>query len=229
MCHTARRAVMSGGRFTMIRGGGIAIVALLTARIALGVEPGSLADAAMNGDAASLQRLLKSGADVNERGAFGTPALHWRVRVDDLAGAKQLLAAGADVNATTERGVTALGLAIANGNAPMVALTRAICGEVHAALEDCAAIIAEAVRFGDPRSELITRDIEAMISLYRADYERMRQACDRGLALARQLGARRFEAELMTLQGHAVGEGVQAGDGHPPAGGATESLGTFQE
>jgi len=45
-----------------------------------------------------------------------------------------------------------------------------------------------------------------MISLYRADYERMRRACDRGLALARQLGARRFEAELMTLQGHAVGE-----------------------
>ncbi len=34
----------------------------------------------------------------------------------------------------------------------------------------------------------------------------MRRACDRGLVLARQLGARRFEAELMTLQGHAIGE-----------------------
>ena len=62
------------------------------------------------------------------------------------------------------------------------------------------------MRFGDPRSELITRDIEAMISLYRADYERVRRACDRGLVLARQLGARRFEAELMTLQGHSIGE-----------------------
>ena len=92
-------------------------------------------------------------------------------------------------------------------NAPMLALTRAVCGEVREALEDCAAIAAEAARFGDPRSELHhARLIEAMISLYRADYERVRRACDRGLALARQLGARRFEAELMALQGHAIGE-----------------------
>jgi hypothetical protein len=98
----------------------------------------------------------------------------------------------------------AVGLALSN--APMLALTRAICGDVRQALEDCAAIAAEAARFGDPRSELLTRDIEAMISLYRGDFERMRQACDRGLVLARQLGARRFEAELMTLQGHSIGE-----------------------
>ena len=98
----------------------------------------------------------------------------------------------------------AVGLALSN--APMLALTRAVCGEAPAALAECAAIAAEAERFGDPRSELITRDVEAMISLFCADYERIRRACDRGLALARQLGARRFEAELMTLQGHAVGE-----------------------
>ncbi len=98
----------------------------------------------------------------------------------------------------------AVGLALSN--APMLALTRAVCGEVRQGLEDCAAIVAEAARFGDPRSELLTRDIEAMISLYRGDFERVRRVCDRGLALARQLGARRFEAELMTLQGHAIGE-----------------------
>ena len=98
----------------------------------------------------------------------------------------------------------AVGLALSN--APMLALTRAVCGEVRQALADCTEIAAEAARFGDPRSELLTRDIEAMISLYRADYERVRSACDRGLALSRQLGARRFEAELMTLQGHAIGE-----------------------
>jgi tetratricopeptide (TPR) repeat protein len=98
----------------------------------------------------------------------------------------------------------AVGLALSN--APMLALTRAVCGELRAALDDCATIAAEAARFGDPRSEVLTRDIESMLSLFRADYERMRRACDRGLALARQLGARRFEAELMTLQGHAIGE-----------------------
>ncbi|MGH8197588.1 MAG: BTAD domain-containing putative transcriptional regulator [Steroidobacteraceae bacterium] len=98
----------------------------------------------------------------------------------------------------------AIGLALSN--APMLALTRAICGEVRQALADCAAVVADAGRFGDPRSELLARDIESMISVFRADYERARRACDRGLALARQLGARRFEAELMALQGHALGE-----------------------
>ena len=98
----------------------------------------------------------------------------------------------------------AVGLALSN--APMLALTRAICGEVRQGLEDCVEITADAARFGDPRSELLMRDIEAMISLFRGDYERARLTCDRGLVLARQLGARRFEAELMALQGHALGE-----------------------
>jgi ankyrin repeat protein len=62
------------------------------------------------------------GADPNARGQFGTPALHWLVHVDDIAGAKQLLKAGADANGLTERGVSPLSLAIANGNAAMVGL-----------------------------------------------------------------------------------------------------------
>lgn len=98
----------------------------------------------------------------------------------------------------------AFGLALSN--APMLALTRAICGEARKGLADCAQIVADAARLGDPRSELLARDAEAMISLYRADYERVRRACDRGLVLARQLGARRFEAELMSLLGHSLGE-----------------------
>jgi tetratricopeptide (TPR) repeat protein len=98
----------------------------------------------------------------------------------------------------------ALGLAFSHR--PMLALTRAICGEVRQALDDCAAISADAARYGDPRSELLARDTEAAIALYRADYERVRHACDRGLALARQLGARRFEAELMAMLGHALSE-----------------------
>ena len=48
----------------------------------------------MNGDLDAMHALVKRGADVNARGAFGTPPLHWRVRVDDLAGARFLLAVG---------------------------------------------------------------------------------------------------------------------------------------
>jgi hypothetical protein len=98
----------------------------------------------------------------------------------------------------------AVGLALSN--APMLALTRAVCGEARRGVEESAEIASEAARFGDPRSEVLARLIEAMVSLYRADFERVRLACDRGLALAQRLGARRFEAELMALQGHAIGE-----------------------
>ena len=168
-------------------------------------------------------RGLPDGARARARVGADAPARRWTRRAPSAASAtRSTSAAACRARATTSaqcvaeaREHGAVGLALSN--APMLALTRAICGEVREALEDCTAIAAEAVRFGDPRSELLTRDIEAMISLYRADYERVRLACDRGLVLARQLGARRFEAELMTLQGHAIGE---LGGSHGCAGAA---------
>jgi ankyrin repeat protein len=107
--------------------GWLALITLFVARAALGhaaigAETGAVANAAMNGDLPVMYALLKQGADPNARGFFGTPPLHWRVRVDDLDGAKRLLKAGADPNGLTERGVSPLSLAIANGNADMVNL-----------------------------------------------------------------------------------------------------------
>jgi DNA-binding SARP family transcriptional activator len=156
-------------------------------------------DACLMAHESALAWARRAGSPVDEARAFGGvgDALYQRGRMQSARDHFRRCV-------TEARAHGAVGLALSN--APMLALTRAVCGEVREALEDCTAIVAEAVRFGDPRSELLTRDIEAMISLYRADYERMRRACDRGLVLARQLGARRFEAELMTLQGHAIGE-----------------------
>jgi ankyrin repeat protein len=109
----------------MFRGGGIAVIAMLATlacEVVTAGEAGVLADASMNGDITTMHLLVKGGADANARGAFGTPPLHWRVRVDDLAEAKFLLRSGADANGTTERGTTPLELAIDNGNVDMVAL-----------------------------------------------------------------------------------------------------------
>jgi ankyrin repeat protein len=106
----------------MRRGASITVIALLVAPVAVRAQPSAVADAAMNDDRAAVFALLKHGADPNARGAFGTPPLHWRVRVDDLEAAKRLLKAGADPNGLTERGVRPLSIAIANGNAEMVSL-----------------------------------------------------------------------------------------------------------
>ena len=98
------------------------LLACLAAPLAHASGNGALADASMRGDVASMQSMLKSGASPDAPGAFGTPALHWRVNADDLDGARALLEAGASANSLTERGVSPLSLAIANGNTAMVEL-----------------------------------------------------------------------------------------------------------
>ena len=98
----------------------------------------------------------------------------------------------------------AVGLALSH--APMLAITRAYCGEIRQGLADLEAAIAAARRVGDPRSELIGRVAESTIALFCGEHEQVRQTSERALALSRQLGARRFEAELLALLGHALGE-----------------------
>ena len=90
--------------------------------------------------------------------------------------------------------------------APMLAATRAFCGRLDEALREVEEVTRTASRTGDVRSELLARDIEGTISIYGADFLRARQAGLRSLELARQLGARRFEAELMSIVGIAQAE-----------------------
>ncbi len=80
-----------------------------------------LADAAQEGDKATVANLLKQKADVNGAQGDGSTALHWAASQDDLEMAKALLAAGADVKAATRIStVTPLFMASKNGSAPMI-------------------------------------------------------------------------------------------------------------
>ena len=80
-----------------------------------------VADAAMQGDAATVRALLAQGADVNEAQGDGMTALHWAARNRDADLAQTLLEAGADVGAGTRIGhYTPLHLASEAGSGEVV-------------------------------------------------------------------------------------------------------------
>jgi ankyrin repeat protein len=81
-----------------------------------------LADAAMRREMSTVRALIREGADPNAVGAYGTPALVWVVRVDDLDTAELLLDAGADPDRVTGLGLAPLHLAVRNGNREIVEL-----------------------------------------------------------------------------------------------------------
>jgi len=79
-----------------------------------------VADAAMKGDKAAVQTLLKQKADVNLAQADGATAIQWAAYRNDVDIADLLIAAGADVKKPNHDGATPLRLASINGSAPMI-------------------------------------------------------------------------------------------------------------
>ena len=65
-------------------------VALMSAPTS-GAAADEIADAAMNRDVEAIRGLLAEDVDVNAPGHYGTPALHWIVRYDDVETAARAL------------------------------------------------------------------------------------------------------------------------------------------
>jgi uncharacterized protein len=94
-----------------------------TFAVVLGAAAGTVPDAAMTGDLATVRALLKSGADVNAAQGDGVTGLHWAARGGHEELANTLVVAGANVRASTRFGaLTPLHLAAERGSGPIVAL-----------------------------------------------------------------------------------------------------------
>src|SRR6185436_6825084 len=87
---------------------------LLLTTVGVGAATSDVADAVMNGDSASLRRLLTQKADVNAPQADGATALHWAVYREDVEAVDALLKAGANARTANRFGSTPLSLAAEN-------------------------------------------------------------------------------------------------------------------
>lgn len=95
----------------------LVLLPMLTGASAAGPASGALAMAVMHRDGASVEALLKTGADVNQVLADGSTALHWAVRWNDTVLVERLLKAGARVDVANRVGATPLWMACAAGGA----------------------------------------------------------------------------------------------------------------
>jgi ankyrin repeat protein len=102
---------------TLTRWASVVIVALAVCGTLSAAPASVVADAARDGDLATVKRLLKDGGDVNAALGDGTTALHHAAMRGDAEMASVLLYAGANVRATTRLGgYTPLHLASQRGH-----------------------------------------------------------------------------------------------------------------
>jgi ankyrin repeat protein len=97
----------------------VAVVALVVTSNAAGKS--DVADAAMRGDKAAVQKLIAEKADVNAPQNDGATALHWAVYRGDKELVGILVRAGANPKAANREGSTPLWLASINGDAAIIA------------------------------------------------------------------------------------------------------------
>jgi uncharacterized protein len=100
-------------------------------------KPAPLVVAARSNDAASVRTLLTAHpADVNQRTADGTSALHWAVYHGDADLVAKLLAAGADANARNDYGSTPMSEAAIRGDVKILGALLAAHADVDSANAD---------------------------------------------------------------------------------------------
>jgi hypothetical protein len=102
-------------------------------------------------------------------------------------------------------------LGVASTCLPMLGITHFYRNELEAAFEACRAGGELARRTGNLRAELVARDVLATLHVFAMRWDDALEEATQTLALARRVGARRFEADALGMLGVAlVAQGKQA-------------------
>jgi ankyrin repeat protein len=108
-----------------------------------------LADAAQNGDTATVRTLLQQHVDVNAPQIDGATALLWAAHNDDVAAAEMLIRAGANANAANRYGISPIAEAATNGSAAMTELLLKAGADANTTLPEGDTVLMLASRTGN--------------------------------------------------------------------------------
>ncbi|SDR00488.1 Tetratricopeptide repeat-containing protein [Rhizobiales bacterium GAS113] len=97
-------------------------------------------------------------------------------------------------------------------NRSMAGFSRVYLNQPRQACDDGAAAVRNAALVGQPRAEMLGETINVFASYELGEYERMREHLEREMRLIRQLGARRFEAQNLEMQGRLLLDGGRRED-----------------
>jgi ankyrin repeat protein len=145
------------GRSLQVKLAGFFSLAILLGAAPVAESP--VADAAMKGDRALVQSLIRQGADVNAAQGDGMTALHWAARHGDAEIAKLLLDARADVKRVTRiGGHMPLHVASRSGRAAVVKLLLAAGADANVTTTTGASPLHLAAMAGSPEVALALLD-----------------------------------------------------------------------
>ena len=140
-----------------------AAVCLLASGGAEARQAVSIAEAAYRGDAASVERLIGQGADVNAPMVDGSTAIHWAAYRDDPGTVERLLDAGADPSVRTREGVTPLHVAALQGHPGIIAALLEAGADARQRAPNRTTMLMLASRNGNPEAVRLLIDAGAEI------------------------------------------------------------------
>lgn len=98
-------------------------------------------------------------------------------------------------------------------NLYMRGVTRMYLNDLRGALEDCRVAAQTAERVGDQRAEMVARNALAGLAPYALGWDEALEASERSLIIARRLGTRQFEADVLGLLGYAMAQTGERSEG----------------
>jgi uncharacterized protein len=161
----------------------------------------SVADAAMQGDKATVTALVKSGADINAAQGDGMTGLHWAALKNDVDLGRLLLKGRANVEVTTRLGgYTPLLLAAKDGNVAMIKELLAAGADPNAATSHgtTALMFAAAAGSGEGVTALLENHVDIDAKETKGETALMMAAANGRAEVVRTLAARGADFKAVT-------------------------------